>query len=76
MADPPTEPAAIMTRAEARRRFAMYFGIRLMGLALLLMGVFMLTREVRPMGIICVAAGALSLLIRPKNLGLTRPPEA
>ena len=53
----------------------MYFGIRLMGLSLLLMGVFMLTREVGPMGIICVAAGALSLLIRPKNLGLTRPPK-
>jgi len=64
-----------MTPAEARRRFAMYFGIRLMGLVLLLMGVFMLTREVKAMGIVCVAAGALSLLIRPKNLGLTRPTE-
>jgi hypothetical protein len=75
MAEPLPEPVEIMTPAEARRRFAMYFGIRLMGLALLLMGVFMLTREVKAMGIICVGAGALSLFIRPKNLGLTRPPK-
>lgn len=72
MAEPPPE---IMTPGEARKRFAMYFGIRLMGLALMLMGVFMLSRQVWAIGGIGVAAGAFSLFIRPRHLGLTRPRE-
>lgn len=68
-------PAPAMTPAEARRRFLMYFGIRLMGVACLILGVFLLARDAVAMGAVLTLAGAFSLFIRPKNLGLTRPPS-
>jgi hypothetical protein len=72
----PASPAVTpMDPAEARRRFLLYFGIRLFGLASLIIGVFLLARDAIPLGALCAVAGALSLFIRPKNLGLTRPPE-
>lgn len=64
-----------MDAAQARRRFFLYFGIRLLGLAVLMIGVFLLARGAIPVGALCTIAGALSLFIRPRNLGLTRPPE-
>jgi uncharacterized membrane protein HdeD (DUF308 family) len=71
-----TEATRVMTPAEARRRFALYFGIRLMGVACLILGVFLLARDAVAMGALLTLAGAFSLFIRPKNLGLTRPPRS
>jgi hypothetical protein len=64
-----------MTPGEARRRFLMFFGIRLMGVACLILGVFLLARDALAMGAVLTLAGSFSLFIRPKNLGLTRPPS-
>jgi hypothetical protein len=70
------EPAPIMPAAKARQRFLLYFGIRLMGVICLILGVFLLARDAVMMGAVLTLAGAASLFIRPRNLGLTRPPEA
>jgi hypothetical protein len=76
MDDPSNPPAApVMAPAEARRRFLLYFGVRLLGLASLFVGIFLLARDAIPLGALCTIAGAASLFIRPRNLGLTRPPE-
>lgn len=68
-------PPIILPPAEARRRFAMYLAVKLLGFAALLGGVFLLSRGVTPIAVIIQLAGAASLFIRPKTLGLGTNPK-
>jgi hypothetical protein len=68
MVDEP--PPVILPPAEAKKRFALYLAVKLLGYAALLGGVFLLSRGVTPIAVIVQLAGAASLLIRPKTLGL------
>jgi hypothetical protein len=71
----PSPPPVILDEATAKRRLAIYTLVRLMGIVTLMMGIFLLDRGGIAVGAICTIAGAASLFIRPRNLGLTRPPE-
>jgi hypothetical protein len=74
MADDP--PPVILSPAEAKKRFALYLAVKLLGYAAMLGGVFLLSRGVTAIAVIIVIAGGTSLLIRPRNLGLTtKPPK-
>lgn len=64
------EPPVILPPAEAKRRFRLYLTVKLLGFAALLLGVFLLSRGVTPIAVIIQLAGAASLFIRPKTLGL------
>jgi hypothetical protein len=68
-------PPVILPPAEARKRFALYFAVKLLGFAALLGGVFLLSRGVTPIAVIIQLAGAASLFIRPKTLGLGTNPK-
>ena len=72
MVDAP--PPVILPHAEARRRFMLYFTVKLLGYAALLGGVFLLSRGITPIAVIVQLAGAASWFIRPKTLGLNQPP--
>ena len=52
----------------------LYFTVKLLGYAALLGGVFLLSRGITPIAVIVQLAGAASLFIRPKTLGLNQPP--
>ena len=67
-------PPVILPHAEARRRFLLYFTVKLLGFAALLGGAFLLTRGITPIAVIVQLAGAASLFIRPNTLGLGNPP--
>lgn len=61
----------IMNVATAKKRFAVYLGIKLLGLAALFGGVFLGRDGLSlPAGTLLVL-GTVSLFIRPKMLGLT-----
>ena len=72
---PDETPPVILPHAEARRRFLLYVAVKLLGFAALLGGVFLLSRGVTPLAVIIQLAGAASLFIRPKTLGLGGPPS-
>ncbi|GGI69829.1 hypothetical protein GCM10007973_03560 [Polymorphobacter multimanifer] len=66
---PPDRP--IMDAGTARRRFALYFGIKLLGLAALFGGVFLGREGMSVAPVALLVFGAVSLFVRPKMLGLT-----
>ena len=71
--DEPSGP--ILSPAEARKRFFAYFLLKLAGLAALFGGVFQSRGGIGIIGVLLLAAGAATLFIRPKTLGLTTRPE-
>lgn len=61
----------IMDVATAKRRFALYFGLKLLGLAALFGGVFLGREGLNVPAVALLLVGAASLFVRPKLLGLT-----
>ena len=61
----------ILTRAEARKRFILFFGLKLVGLAALFGAVLGSRDGVGLLDGVLLAVGGASLLVRPKHLGLT-----
>ncbi len=66
---PPDRP--IMDAATAKKRFALYFGVKLLGLAALFGGVFLGREGLNVAAVLLLLVGAGSLFVRPKMLGLT-----
>lgn len=69
MVEPDGKP--IMPEAEAKKRFLLYFAIKMVGLAALFGGVFLGQSGLNAPSVLLVLAGAVSLFIRPRMLGLT-----
>jgi uncharacterized protein YqgC (DUF456 family) len=65
-----SEPPVILSTAEARKRFARYFGVKLAGLAALIGGVLAWRGGLPVLGTILVLVGAASVIVRPRWLGL------
>lgn len=61
----------ILSEAEAKKRFLIYFAVKMIGLAALFAGVFLGQRGLNVPSVLLFLAGAVSLFIRPKMLGLT-----
>lgn len=61
-----------LTRAEARKRYLIYVGVRFAGLALMVTGLWLSQTRGEAIGLAVVLLGGLSLFVRPKHLGLTR----
>ncbi len=70
----PAEPPLILSPATARRRFLAYFGLKLVGLAALLGGVFLGRDGVTLASVVLLAIGGGALFVRPRHLGLTTKP--
>lgn len=68
MTEPPPE---IVPEATAKRRLAIYTGIRLAGLVALFGGVYLAQRGIGVVTILLVLVGAASLFVRPKFLAKT-----
>jgi hypothetical protein len=66
---PPDRP--VMDAATAKKRFAIYFGIKLLGLAALFGGVFLGREGLNIVAVMLLLLGAASLFVRPRMLGLT-----
>lgn len=65
-----TEPP--LSRAEARKRYLIYVGVRFAGLAVMVTGLWLSQTVGQAQGLVVVLIGGLSLFVRPKHLGLTR----
>jgi hypothetical protein len=74
--EPPPEPDGkpILSHAEAKKRFLIYSVVKLSGLAALFGGVFLGRGGLSAVSVVLLVAGAVSLFIRPKMLGLTTRP--
>ncbi|WP_416908268.1 MAG: hypothetical protein ACMVO5_01185 [Polymorphobacter sp.] len=73
----PEEPDGrpILNEAEAKKRFLIYFAVKMAGLAALFGGVFLGQSGINlPSGLLLLA-GVVSLFVRPKMLGLTTSPR-
>ncbi|WP_426165488.1 hypothetical protein [Sandarakinorhabdus sp. DWP1-3-1] len=68
-------PAPVLSAAEAKKRFILYFLLKLVGLAILVGGVVLLRGGTTAAGAILLAIGAGALFVRPRHLGLTTRPE-
>lgn len=68
-------PGPILSRQEARRRFLLYFGLKLAGLGALAAGLFLSRGGLSAAGVVLVVLGAASIAVRPRHLGLTTKPE-
>jgi hypothetical protein len=66
-----SETPLILSPEEAKKRFLLYSLLKLGGLAALFGGVFLGQSGVTPVSVVLLLAGAGSLFIRPKMLGLT-----
>lgn len=73
MTDP--EPGPVLSVAEARKRYLIYLALKLGGLAGLFGGVFLARGGVTIISVVLLVAGAISLFVRPRMLGLTTRPE-
>ncbi len=73
MTDKP--PGPILSPAEAKKRFLLYFLLKLTGLAALFGGVLLTRGGISLLAVLLIAAGAATLFVRPKLLGLTTRPE-
>jgi hypothetical protein len=75
---PPPQPIPngkpILPAAEARRRYLIYVGVRFAGLAVMACGVWLGRAESQVLGLAVVIVGGLSMLLRPRHLGLSRKP--
>jgi hypothetical protein len=63
----------ILTKAEAQKRFFLYFGVKLVGLAALFGAVFLSRDGLTLAGGVLLAIGGAGLFVRPRHLGLTSP---
>ena len=70
----PPETPPILPAAEARRRYLIYVGVRFAGLAVMACGVWLGRVESQVVGLAVVIIGGLSMLLRPRHLGLNRKP--
>lgn len=70
---PPDRP--VMDVAAAKKRFALYFGLKMLGLAALFGGVFLGREGLEAPAVALLLLGAASLFVRPRMLGLTTPAE-
>lgn len=61
----------ILTKAEARKRFFLYFGLKLIGLAALFGAVLGSRDGVGLVDGLLLVIGGASLFVRPRHLGLT-----
>lgn len=61
----------ILSPAEAQKRFFLYFGIKLIGLAALFAAVFVSRDGLTWTGGVLLAIGGAGLFVRPRHLGLT-----
>jgi hypothetical protein len=66
MSDAPLPPA------EARKRYLRFLAVRLAGLAVMALGVWLGREHGQAVGLAVILLGGCSLFIRPKHLGLTR----
>ena len=67
---------APLPAAEAKKRYFIYLAVRLTGLAVMAVGVWLI-RKMGPdsgwvPGLVVVLIGGSSLFVRPRHLGLTR----
>lgn len=65
----------VLSVAEAKKRYFLYLALKLAGLAALFGGVFLARGGVTPVSVVLLLAGAVSLFVRPRMLGLTTRPE-
>jgi hypothetical protein len=61
----------IMPKDQAKKRFLLYFAVKMGGLACLFAGVFLGRDGVTPASGLFLLAGCVALFIRPRHLGLT-----
>jgi len=61
----------IMPKAQAKKRFLLYFAVKMCGLACLFVGVFLGRDGISLASGLFLMAGLVALFIRPKHLGLT-----
>ncbi len=61
----------ILTRAEAQKRFFLYFAVKLVGLIALFAAVFVSRNGLTLLGGVLLAIGGAGLFVRPRHLGLT-----
>ena len=71
----PDVPGPILSPAEAKKRFLLYVLLKFFGLGALFAGALLARGGPTPLAIIVLLAGALSLFVRPKHIGLTTRPE-
>ena len=69
--DEAAPPALILSASEAKRRYLIYFAMRLCGLAVLFGGVFLARETVTPLSLVLIGIGGATLFVRPRMLGLT-----
>jgi hypothetical protein len=68
---PPDRP--ILSPAEAKKRFLLYFALKMAGLAALFGGVFLGKGTLTPASGLLLLIGLAALFVRPRHLGLTTP---
>ncbi|OYQ33991.1 hypothetical protein CHU93_02715 [Sandarakinorhabdus cyanobacteriorum] len=56
----------------AKRLYLRFLGVRLAGLAVMALGVWLIRTEGQAVGLAVVLLGGATLLVRPNHLGLTR----
>ena len=56
----------------AKRLYLRFLALRLAGLAVMALGVWLIRTEGQALGLAVVLIGGATLLVRPKHLGLTR----
>ncbi|OSZ69003.1 hypothetical protein CAP39_09370 [Sphingomonas sp. IBVSS1] len=56
----------------AKRLYLRFLGVRLAGLAVMALGVWLIRTEGQAVGLAVVLLGGVTLFVRPKHLGLTR----
>jgi hypothetical protein len=61
----------ILTPAEAKKRFLLYFAVKMAGLAALFGGVFIGQGALTPASALLLVIGLAALFVRPRHLGLT-----
>lgn len=57
--------------AEARRRYLRFVALRLLGLLVMIAGVWLGRTHGQALGLAVILLGGASLLVRPRHLGLT-----
>jgi hypothetical protein len=63
---------APLSKDEARRRYLRFLAVRLAGLAVMALGVWLGRSQGQVVGLAVILLGGCSLFIRPRHLGLTR----
>jgi hypothetical protein len=69
------KPEPVLSAAEAKKRFAIYLAVKLLGLGLLIGGLFLARAGLGLGNGAMLVLGVVSLFFRPKWLGLTTRPE-